>query len=221
MPRAVEHSIEIGCSRHVTNTVGRKLGRRKRRKESFLRAMPVLASIRDARVSKQLLLGYDKPMIYYPISILMLSGIRDILLNSSPDALPLYQKLLGDGPKWGIALRCAEQATPDGFAQAFIIGRRFIEADRVAPLLGDNIFYGRHLPERLRSAARNGTHESLLQASIFKQTIESRQELKVCCPEAIAFQCGYIDTGKLELLVKPLAKTSCGKCLLEIVQAEA
>jgi glucose-1-phosphate thymidylyltransferase len=269
-------------------------------------------------ISKQLLPVYDKPMIYYPLSTLMLAGVRDILLISTPEDLPQYRRLLDDGQRWGISLTYATQPRPEGLAQAFTIGRRFVGNDRVALILGDNIFYGHGLAEHLCAVAERtegatvfayrvrdperygvvqfdqrgnalnieekpthpkshfavtglyfydnrvldiatslkpsqrgefeisdinrtylelgllkveflgrgaawldtGTHESLLQAATFIEAIETRQGLKVYCPEEIAFRSGYIDAGQLERLARPLAKTGYGAYLLEIARGQ-
>jgi glucose-1-phosphate thymidylyltransferase len=269
-------------------------------------------------VSKQLLPVYDKPMVYYPLSTLMLAGIRDILVISTPQDTPRFEQLLGDGAQWGIRLSYAVQPTPGGLAQAFIIGRSFVGEDRVALVLGDNIFHGHELstllaravaqargatvfaypvndPERygvvgfdaqgkaisleekprkpksryavvglyfydnrvleiagrLRPSARGeleitdvnrayleqgeldvipmgrgfawldtGTHESLLEAAHFIETIERRQGLKIACPEEIAYRLGWIDAAALEALAKPLAKNSYGEYLLKMISEQ-
>jgi len=256
-------------------------------------------------VSKQLLPVYDKPMVYYPLSTLLLAGIRDVLLISTPTDLPHYQRLFGTGEQWGIHLTYAEQRKPDGVAQAFTIGKPFIGNGPVSLILGDNIFYGHGLPDQLQASAKRasgatvfayhakdperygvvnfdstgkalgieekpailksnfavtglyfydndvvsiaaslkpsargeyeitdvnkeylqrgslrveqlgrgvawldtGTHESLLQASMFIEAIENRQGLKVCCPEEIAYRAGWIDAAQVERLAMPLAKT--------------
>jgi len=267
-------------------------------------------------MSKQLLPVYDKPMIYYPLSVLMLAGLRDILLISTPQDTPRFQELLGDGSQWGLNLSYAIQPSPDGLAQAFILGAEFIGHQPSALILGDNIFYGHHLtesvgrartlshgatvfaypvgdPERygvvsfgadgraesLEEKPKNprsryavtglyfyderapefarsltpsprgeleitdlnrlyldegtlnvellgrgtawldtGTHESLLQASVFIETIESRQGMKICCPEEIAFRMNFIDAEQLERLASPLKKSSYGDYLLKILE---
>jgi glucose-1-phosphate thymidylyltransferase len=266
-------------------------------------------------VSKQLLPVYDKPMIYYPLSILMLAGIREILIISTPEDLPRYQTLLGDGSQLGLRFSYAEQPRPEGLAQAFIIGKEFIGPDRVCLILGDNIFYGHGFQEILKRAVQltkgglvfgywvkdperygvvefdpsgqvldiiekpvkprssiavsgiyfydngvveiasglkpsargeleitdvnkiylqrgelrvevlgrgfawldTGTHESLLEASTFIETIEKRQGLKIACIEEIAYRLGYIDGEQLRQLAKPMRKNGYGQYLLKIL----
>ena len=269
-------------------------------------------------VSKQLLPIYDKPLIYYPLSSLMLAGIREILVISTPDDLPRFERLLGDGSAWGLSLEYAVQPEPEGLAQAFIIGREFVEDSSVALILGDNIFYGQGFSRILREAASResgatifgyrvkdpepyavvefeadgrvvgieekpadpkshyavtglyfydnrvldivqdlepsgrgeleitdvnvaylrqgrlrveimgrgmawldtGTHESLKQAADFVKTIEDRQDLKISCPEEIAYRMGYIDAERVRRLAEPLKKNTYGRYLLELVNEE-
>jgi glucose-1-phosphate thymidylyltransferase len=266
-------------------------------------------------ISKQLLPIYDKPMIYYPLSTLMLAGIRDVLIISTPQDTPRFQQLLGDGTRWGLNLEYAVQPSPDGLAQAFIIGRQFVGKDASCLVLGDNIFHGHDLSKELQGAAGKkagatvfayavrdperygvvefdaqgraisleekpkqpkshyavtglyfydndvidiaatlkpsargeleitdvnriylerakldvvtlgrgyawldtGTHESLLEASTFIETIERRQALKVACPEEIAWRMGWIDDAALEQLAAALGKSSYGAYLREIL----
>jgi len=266
-------------------------------------------------VSKQLLPVYDKPMIYYPLSVLMLAGIRDILIISTPQDLSRFEALLGDGAQLGLRFSYAEQPRPEGLAQAFIIGRDFIGQDRVCLILGDNIFYGHGFQEILRRAVQleqgglifgywvrdperygvvefdelgnvreivekplrpktnfavpglyfydnrvveiaaslkpsargeleitdvnraylkrgelrvellgrgfawldTGTHESLLEASTFIETIEKRQGLKIACLEEVAYRQGYIDASQLRLLAQPMKKNGYGQYLLSIL----
>ena len=267
-------------------------------------------------VSKQLMPVYDKPMIYYPLSTLMLAGIREVLVINTPHEQALFQKLLGDGSQWGLSIRYAVQPSPDGLAQAFLIGREFVAGAPSCLILGDNIFYGHGLTDVLRRAAQRthgatvfgywvrdperygvaefdahgrvsgieekprqprsnyavtglyfydgrapefaaglrpsargeleitdlnrcylergtlrleklgrghawldtGTHESLLQAGNFIETIEQRQGLRICCPEEIAFLNGWIDAAQLEALARPLAKNGYGQYLLSLLE---
>jgi glucose-1-phosphate thymidylyltransferase len=266
-------------------------------------------------VSKQLMPIYDKPMIYYPLSTLMLSGIRDILIISTPIDLPFFERLLGDGSQWGLSFTYAEQPSPDGLAQAFLIGEEFIGNSPSALVLGDNIFFAHTLSEKLRRADRQaegatvfgyhvsdpraygvagfdaqgnvtsleekpehprsnyavtglyfydnqvvdiaksikpsprgeleitdlnrrylemgnlcleklgrgsawldtGTHDNLMDASRFVQTIEKRQGLKIACPEEIAFRQGFIDAGQLAALGEEQKKSGYGTYLLNLL----
>ncbi len=267
-------------------------------------------------ISKQLLPVYDKPMIYYPLSVLMLAGIREVLIINTPHEQALFQHLLGDGSQWGMQIEYAVQPSPDGLAQAFIIGREFLAGGPSCLVLGDNIFYGHGLTELLQRAdARDdgatvfgywvrdperygvaefdaggkvigleekpvkpksnyavtglyfydgrasdfaaslqpsprgeleitdlnrcylqdgsmqlekmgrgyawldtGTHESLVEASTYIETIEKRQGLRVCCPEEIAWYNGWIDAGQLRALAQPLAKNGYGQYLLSLLE---
>ncbi len=270
-------------------------------------------------VSKQLLPIYDKPMIYYPLTTLMLAGIKDILIISTPEDLPGFKRLMGSGSDWGINLKYAEQPSPDGLAQAFIIGAKFIGNDDVCLVLGDNIFYGHGLPKLLNSARKNveqdklatvfgyyvndpkrygvaefdktgkvisieekpenpksnyavvglyfypnsvvqiaktikpshrgeleittvnqeylrqdalkvelmgrgfawldtGTHESLIEASNFIETLQKRTGLMISCPEEIAYERGFINKEQIEKLAKPLSKNAYGQYLMKLAK---
>jgi glucose-1-phosphate thymidylyltransferase len=266
-------------------------------------------------VSKQLLPIYDKPMVYYPLTTLMLAGIRDILIISTPHDTPLFQELLGDGMRWGLNLQYAIQPSPDGLAQAFIIGKSFLENHPSALILGDNIFYGHDFSTQLQSAAAQdkgatvfayrvhdperygvaefdasgkvisleekplkpkssyavtgiyfydnqvcelasslkpsprgeleitdlnrlylergslncevmgrgmawldtGTHESLLEASQYIETIERRQGLKIACPEEVAYRQGWINATQVEALAAPMLKNNYGQYLIKML----
>jgi glucose-1-phosphate thymidylyltransferase len=269
-------------------------------------------------ISKQLLPVYDKPMIYYPLSTLMLAGIRDILLISTPQDTPRFEQLLGDGSQWGMNIQYTVQPEPEGLAQAFILGKDFVGADNSALVLGDNVFYGHDIQVKLASAVKQtsgatifsypvsdperygvvefdtqgqaisleekpqkpksrhavtglyfydnevidiaanlkpsprgeleitdvnrtylergalrveplgrgmawldtGTHESLLEASHYIETIERRQGLKIACPEEIALRMGFIDKEQVEKLAQPLANSQYGQYLLRMLEED-
>ena len=268
-------------------------------------------------VSKQLLPVYDKPMIYYPLSVLMLAGIREVLIISTPQDTPRFEQLLGDGTRWGLNFHYAVQPRPEGIAQAFLVGADFICGERCALVLGDNIFYGHNLSHMMQAAAQRqhgatvfaypvhdperygvvemdgkgralgleekpkqpksrfavtglyfyddrvvdltrtlkpsarkeleitdlnrrylelgelhaelmgrgiawldtGTHDSLLEAAAFIQTIEKRQGLKIACPEEIAYRAGYIDAAQLERLAAALDNSGYGKYLRGVLES--
>jgi glucose-1-phosphate thymidylyltransferase len=275
------------------------------------RLHPITRSVR-----KQLLPVYDKPMIYYPLSTLMLAGVRDILVITTPRDAPAFQELLGDGASWGLRIEYATQAKPNGLAEAFLIGRDFVEGHRSCLILGDNLFYGHDLPRSMRTAAGResgatvfayrvanpqaygvvtfdgnghvlsieekpeaprsnyavtglyfydedvveiaaslrpsprgeleitdvnraylergaleveilgrgsawldtGTHESLLQASQFVQTVEERQGLKISAPEEIAYRMGFIDDGQLRRLADSMGTNRYGDYLRRVAE---
>jgi glucose-1-phosphate thymidylyltransferase len=267
-------------------------------------------------VSKQLLPVYDKPMVYYPLTTLMLAGVRNILLISTPEDTPRFAALLGDGSQWGLDIQYAVQPSPDGLAQAFILGADFIGNDACALVLGDNLFYGHDLARDLCAASNKktgatvfaypvtdpqrygvvefdssghaisleekptqpksryavtglyfydnrvievarslkpsprgeleitdvnrqylewgeldvkvmgrghawldtGTHDSLIEAALYIQTIEKRQGLKIACPEEIAYRQGFIDAAQLEILAQPLLKNAYGQYLMDVLR---
>ena len=180
--------------------------------------------------SKQLLPIFDKPMIYYPMSVLMNAGIRDILIISTPQDTPRFENLLGDGHQFGVNLTYAVQPSPDGLAQAFIIGADFIGDDDVAMVLGDNIFAGHGLNDRLKSAVENakkgftwldsGTHESLVDATNFVKTVETHQHRKIACLEEIAYLNGWISKEDVLEVYEVLKKNQYGQYLKDVLDGK-
>lgn len=157
-------------------------------------------------VSKQLLPVYDKPMIYYPLSTLMLTGIREILIITTEVDMPRFQLLLGNGRQWGLTLSYTVQPQPQGIAQALLIAEDFLAGHPCCLILGDNLFYGADLAKQLQ------------EASSFIQTLEKRQGLKVGCPEEIAWRQAWIDDMQLRELAIPLANSGYGKYLLRLLE---
>ena len=195
--------------------------------------------------SKQLLPIYDKPMIYYPMSVLMNAGIRDILIISTPADTPRFQDLLGDGHQFGVNLQYAIQPSPDGLAQAFIIGEEFIGDEPVAMVLGDNIFAGHGLKKRLQAAVTDlnriylednslnvellgqgftwldtGTHESLVDATNFIKTVEQHQHRKIACLEEIAYLNGWISKEEVLKVYEVLKKNQYGQYLKDVLDGK-
>ena len=197
--------------------------------------------------SKQLLPVYDKPMIYYPLSTLMLAGIREILIISTPEDTPRFEHLLGDGSQFGVSLSYKVQPSPDGLAQAFLLGEEFIGNDACAMVLGDNIFYGNGFSKILRAAVANaeesaratvfgyyvndperfgvvefdestGTMDSLVDAADFGRMIEQRQGVKISAPEEIAYKNGWIDKDKLLESAARYGKSPYGKHLKAVAE---
>ena len=180
--------------------------------------------------SKQLLPVYDKPMIYYPLSVLMLAGIQDVLIITTPQDAPMFAHLLGDGRQWGISIQYAQQPKPEGLAQAFIIGRDDMAKHLKPGVRGEleitdiNKIYLEQQQLHVEKIGRGvawldtGTHESLLQAGNFIQTIEERQGLKIACPEEIAWGQGWISSEQLAAQAEPLRKSNYGEYLLRLLK---
>ena len=198
-------------------------------------------------ISKQIMPVYDKPMIYYPLSILMQADIREVLIITTPRDLETFKSLLGDGSQWGMKFEYKVQEKPNGLAEAFIIGEDFIGEDNVAMILGDNMFYGEHLAEKLKEANEReneatifgyyvkdpraygvvgrgmtwfdtGTHDALIETASFVQTIQKRQGLQICCPEEIAFDKGWINNEQLLELSQKYMKTDYGKYMKDVAE---